>query len=449
MRKILLIGLFWLLSTIVATADELSVVSFKRVDTDVTAALNRKKDQNGDICAMIKIITQGENLSFTVAGLGIVDIEREVGEYRLYIPHRSRLLTIRHPEYAPLDYFFPEDIREGKTYEMRLSLPGKGGEMEKGLKDCNQYIVLNVKPVDAVVYIDNTVVKLSNEGKLSKLLSCGIHKLHFEHSQCITKDMSVTIVKDRRTELNIEMVPEAVYGSLSIQTDPMDATLFLNGKEYGHTPQYVKIAEGRYDMRLEKKGYESIQLGVKVEKEQAQNLSLIMNVTKPMRKKKQRVTLTQFIEDNLKGVVYWELMKLKMYIGVGIDSDIKFCWTFRGDFLLNFRFHMFEIQPLTISYEIMHKRLFFEPTVGLHVPVSDWCALKVRVGPSFTVPQSSDYLHECLGICTEIAWKYYTDYKANGEVFLHATIPYNTLIREGRKCVIDMGISFNLGMDIY
>lgn len=447
MKKIVLAGFILMLFNGIVLAEEFSVRSFRLVESDLTAKLRNLKDQNGDVCALVKIITAQEGLTFKVAGLGIVAVEKEDGEYHLYIPHGSRLLTIRHPEYETLDYFFSKDIREGLTYEMRLTLPEKKSEDRKPME--SQYLVLNVRPIDAVVYIDNKITKLDDKGELSKLLPCGPHNLRLEHRQCVTKYMNVNIVKDRKTELNIEMASASTYGSLSVQTAPMDATLFLNGKEYGNTPQYVpNLVEGEYEMRLEKKGYESIKLGVKIEKEQAQNMSLIMNVAKPMSKKKQRVTLTQFIEDNLKGVVYWELMKLRMYMGAGIDFDKKFSWTFRGDFFLNFRFHMFEVQPLTISYEIIHKRLFFEPTVGLHFPVSDWCALKFRVGPSFTAKKSSDYLHEYFGICTEIAWRYYTDYKVGGEVFLHSTIPYNTLIREGRRCVIDMGISFNLGMDI-
>ena len=135
-------------------------------------------------------------------------------------------------------------------------------------------------------------------------------------------------------------------------------------------------------------------------------------------------------------------------MGTGIDLDKKFCWTFRGDFLLNFRFHMFEIQPLTISYEIMNKRLFFEPTIGLHIPAADWCALIARVGPSFTPQKSLDYWNDSLGMCAEVAWRYYAGEKVGGEVFLHTTIPYSTLCQKERRCVVDMGISFNLGMDI-
>lgn len=456
MRKILLIGFFWLFSTIVAMAENLSVVSFKRVDTDVTPMLNRKRDQNGDVSAMVKIITQGEGLSFKVAGLGIVDVEREIGEYRLYIPHGSRLLTIYHPEYEPLDYFFEEDIREGKTYEMRLSLPEKEDKIDNYVQDKqvqdNQYLVLKVKPIDAVVYIDNTVVKLNNEGKLSALLSCGIHKLHFEHNQYAARDTSITIVKDKRTELNIEMLHKAGSGSLSVQTDPMDAMIFLNGKQYGNTPQYISnLAEGKYEMQLDKKGYESIKLGIKIESERVQNMSLIMSVvteSPAKREKKKRESLREFIDDKLNGYVYWDMMKLKMYMGGGRGFDGKFCWTFRGDFFTDFRFHMFEMQLITIAYEIMNKRLFFEPTVGLHFPVADWCALQVRVGPSFTAKKSSDYLHKYFGLGAELAWTYYTGEVAHGEFFLHAYIPYNTMIRGERRYMIDMGVSLNVGWDI-
>lgn len=447
MKKIVLAGFILMLFNGIVLAEGFSVRSFRLVESDLTAKLRNLKDQNGDVCALVKIITAQEGLTFKVAGLGIVAVEKEDGEYHLYIPHGSRLLTIRHPEYETLDYFFSKDIREGLTYEMRLTLPEKKSEDRKPME--SQYLVLNVRPIDAVVYIDNKVTKLDDKGELSKLLPCGPHNLRLEHRQCVTKYMNVNIVKDRKTELNIEMASASTYGSLSVQTAPMDATLFLNGKEYGNTPQYVpNLVEGEYEMRLEKKGYESIKLGVKIEKEQAQNMSLIMNVAKSLSKKKKSKTLSEFIEENLNGNIYWDCMKLRMYMGTGIDLDKKFCWTFRGDFFLNFRFHMFEIQPLTISYEFMNKRLFFEPTIGLHIPVADWCALIARVGPSFTPKKSLDYWNDFLGMCAEVAWRYYEGEKVGGEVFLHTTIPYSTLCQKERRCVVDFGISFNWGIDI-
>ena len=105
-------------------AGDFSVGSFRQLPNDISAFINPVKDLNYEDCALIKIIAP-EDFAFS-SPLGIVKRIDKVGEIWLYLPRKSKLLTIKHPEYGVLrDYAFPEKIESHLTYEMHIDLPAK------------------------------------------------------------------------------------------------------------------------------------------------------------------------------------------------------------------------------------------------------------------------------------------------------------------------------------
>jgi len=75
------------------------VSSFERRDNDLDARVNFSvKDQNGDVCALIKIETTQTGFVFDEGQLGIAKTEQKTGEYWVYIPWGSRTITIKHAQ---------------------------------------------------------------------------------------------------------------------------------------------------------------------------------------------------------------------------------------------------------------------------------------------------------------------------------------------------------------
>ena len=73
----------------------------------------------------------------------------------------------------------------------------------------------------------------------------------------------VTVKRDETTELNAVM--EMLPGSLSIESDPVGAALFINGVDYGVTPyKRDSIEAGDYTVRLSKDGYDTLEQTVTV-----------------------------------------------------------------------------------------------------------------------------------------------------------------------------------------
>ena len=126
MRKALLLICSILITSILPVmADDISVISFKLLDTDLTANTRgtQKLDQNGEKAALIKIVTPERGFLFNGGSLGIVGTEEKAGEIWLYVPPRAQKLTITHEVFGVLrDYYYPISVQGGRTYEMLLDI---------------------------------------------------------------------------------------------------------------------------------------------------------------------------------------------------------------------------------------------------------------------------------------------------------------------------------------
>ena len=81
---------------LIAQAQNISVKSFRALPTDLTASSieGKRLDQNGQVAALIKIMTTEKGFSFEGGTLGIVDSKQEKGE--VWVPRASRKITIKH-----------------------------------------------------------------------------------------------------------------------------------------------------------------------------------------------------------------------------------------------------------------------------------------------------------------------------------------------------------------
>ena len=106
-----------------AQQSKISVASFNRMETDITARVTApKKDQNGEICALIRIVTNVKDLMFEPDALGITARENKTGEIWIYVPRGARRISILHDELGILrNYFYPDIIEKGNVYETYMT----------------------------------------------------------------------------------------------------------------------------------------------------------------------------------------------------------------------------------------------------------------------------------------------------------------------------------------
>ena len=115
---LILIGILLCLNIV---AQNISVASFKLLETDLTANTvgTMMQDQNGEVAALIKVVTTQTGFTFDGGALGIVKTKQTPGEIWVYLPHGAKKITIKHPQYGILrDYYYPISIEAARTYEM-------------------------------------------------------------------------------------------------------------------------------------------------------------------------------------------------------------------------------------------------------------------------------------------------------------------------------------------
>jgi len=111
------------MSVSLAEAQQLSVKSFRKLENDLSARGSEgRTDQNGDRCAIIKIVTTESGFDFDPDALGSMGSIQKKGEIWLYVPYGARRLTIRHAQLGMLrDYAYPERIEKACVYELVLT----------------------------------------------------------------------------------------------------------------------------------------------------------------------------------------------------------------------------------------------------------------------------------------------------------------------------------------
>ena len=113
--------LFILGISVIGYSQSISVATFRQLNSDLTAntAGTLEKDQNGEVAALIKVVTTQTGFTFDGGSLGIVKTKQTPGEIWVYVPRGAKKITIKHPQLGVLrDYYYTTPIQSGRTYEL-------------------------------------------------------------------------------------------------------------------------------------------------------------------------------------------------------------------------------------------------------------------------------------------------------------------------------------------
>ena len=255
MRK-LTIFVFGIVISISCFCQTISVNSFKLLETDLTAntAGTMVTDQNGEVAALIKVVTTQTGFTFDGGVLGIVKTKQTPGELWVYVPKGSKKISIKHPQLGVLrDYYYPIALEAARTYEMVLVT----GEVKTIIKQDlgAQYLVMTIEPANAVVHIDDKEIA-PNNGVISKLFDYGKHTYTISAPLYHT-EAGIFEISSNKFEMNIKLKPN--YGIVAISTTPEEgATVFLDNdiEPIGITPMNTrKLSQGEHSFKFQKNGF--------------------------------------------------------------------------------------------------------------------------------------------------------------------------------------------------
>ena len=244
MRKLLLLILTFLVVTVLpALADGISVMSFKLLETDLTANTHgtQKFDQNGDKAALIKIVTPEKGFQFNGGSLGIVGTEEKPGEIWLYVPPRAQKLTVTHQVFGVLrDYYYPVSVQGGRTYEMLLDI-GIG-----------RYVTITTSQAKSDVTIDGEFIGQSPI--YNRYMNYGRHAVVAQNGIYEGSDTIVVSFNDSKETKMVNVAMQDMsrhFGEVTVNVEN-NADIWFNDRQVGTGTWSTQLREGSYTIETRK-----------------------------------------------------------------------------------------------------------------------------------------------------------------------------------------------------
>ena len=260
MKKIFSIFVVLLTTICILQAQELAVQSFVLAETDLTANTpgTMVHDQNGNVCALIKVETTVEGFSFDVGSLGISHVKREGGEIWVYVPFGVRRITLSHPQLGVIrDYAFPCPIEKGRTYIMKLVTGSVRTVVEYA--QTKQFLHVELNPADAILEINGKVKPVEN-GVYEELMPFG--KYQYKAYRPDYHELAgIVEVSDPENTHNLSLELKAAFGYLSVLStahpEIEGATVYVDDRYLGKIPlTKVHLTSGSHRLRIIKEMYE-------------------------------------------------------------------------------------------------------------------------------------------------------------------------------------------------
>lgn len=222
-------------------SQSISVNSFKLLEFDLTANTtgSMEKDQNGEVAALIKVVTPERDFSFDGGSLGIVATRQHTGEIWVYVPRGARRITIKHQNYGVLrDYYYPIKIEGGKTYEMLIDI-GIG-----------RYATITTDFAKSDVYVDG---EYCGESPVRKYLNYGRHTIRASKDRYEGETTAtITVGEEKMRMIHVNMHDMSRYYGDVLVTVDNNADIYYSGNLVGTGTWKTQLHEGSYTIETRK-----------------------------------------------------------------------------------------------------------------------------------------------------------------------------------------------------
>lgn len=255
-------------------AQQISVSSFERRANDLDARVNCPvKDQNGDVCALIKIETTQTGFVFEAGQLGITKTEQKIGEYWVYLPWGVRTITLKHAQLGVLrDYIFPVSIDKATVYLMKLTT-GKVTVVVEDAKIKTQWLIIKSTPEGADVFIDD---QLAGTTPFQRKYEEKDYNYRIEKNRYHTQAGKISLSDDKET-LDLNLKPK--FGNIKLTSVPETGMqIYLDDEKIEKTTPVTlsEISSGEHKIKLQSEWYQPKMQTVTVYDEQTANLEFVM-----------------------------------------------------------------------------------------------------------------------------------------------------------------------------
>ena len=255
MKRYILLTLM-LLTFIGVSAQSIAVKSFRALPMDMTASSleGKRIDQNGQVAALIKVVTTQTGFTFEGGTLGIVDTKQRNGEIWVWVPRASRKITILHQQLGVLrDYRYPFEIESERTYEMVLTT----GKVETIVKQevTQQYLAFQISPANAVLEVEGELWEVASDGSAMKFVNFGTYNYRVQAPNYHTEVGKVTVNDPENTQIvPITLKPDFVEVTLKVDAD---AEIWVNNEKKGTRTWTGNLGKGIYKIECKQVSHET------------------------------------------------------------------------------------------------------------------------------------------------------------------------------------------------
>ena len=108
---------------------------------------------------------------------------------------------------------------------------------------------------DADIYVDGDY---KGKGRWTGKLSEGLHNVEARKANHKPTAKTLDLVLGATQTITLD-APKPINGSVDVNSSPMGATIYIDGKSYGETPNYINnVLIGTHELKLEKQGCTTI-----------------------------------------------------------------------------------------------------------------------------------------------------------------------------------------------
>ena len=237
---------------LVCMAQDIEVKKFGPMEKDQTAALNPRKDINGMVCGLVKVLLKEPRAEFDGNVMG--DVQFTGSEYLVYLPNGTKRLGIKHPDYLPTTIVFADygvkKIASATTYELKVKTNKKKAKVDNSKKGM---AVFNIKPSNAMLLIDGQIADGSG-GAYTLSLPHGTHYYTVKLKDFSINNQSVQIDKNAKN-INVDLTE--FFAKIDVSCKTEDAEILINNEQKGVGKWGGMIIPGKYTIEVKKDGCHS------------------------------------------------------------------------------------------------------------------------------------------------------------------------------------------------
>ncbi len=270
MRRFILLT-FFLFAFAGAFAQNISVADFYYAENDLTARTHgtSEEDQNGNICALIKVkTTEKGTWTFDVGMLGVTKTEMQnaahAAEIWVYVPFGVTWMSIQHEKLGELDHFrFPCSIDKGCTYVMKLTTGKVITIVEEEVRQ--QYLLFQLDPPNAILEVNDKLWNVEADGTAMKYVDFGTYKYRvraFDYSEIVGK---VTVDDPNNTKI-VPVKLKSNLAEVTLKVDA-DAEIWVNNQKKGVRTWTGNLGSGTYKIECKQDGHETTMVSKEISTE--------------------------------------------------------------------------------------------------------------------------------------------------------------------------------------